>query len=161
MWSQSRDGKVRYFERCNDPLTGKTKTVSCTMNKDTAANRKKAAAILQRKIEECCQKAAPPELLTLGSLVDRYALYQSKTIKNSTCVRNGYEAKAVLSMLGSDTLVERLTVSYVMEKLLAAGETATCTNARIKYIKALIRADIARATPENHSEPQEAEQDPA
>ena len=134
MWSQTRDNKIRYFERYLDPLTGKTKTVSCTLARP---NAKKASAILHQKIES--KSPVQTEALTLKDLVDRYAIYQSQTIKQSTCERNSYEAKAVLSMLGEGSLVDRLTVSYVTEKLLAAKETPTNTNARMKYLKALIR----------------------
>ena len=138
MWSQSRDNKVRYFERYFDPLTGKQKTVSCTFEKDTAGNRKRALSVLQEKIDARCHPAKT-ENLTLKDLVDRYAKHQSHTVKSSTAKRNSYEAKAVLTILGADSLVDRLTVAYVTERLLAAEEIATCTNARIKYIKALIR----------------------
>ncbi|MDO4805452.1 MAG: site-specific integrase [Lachnospiraceae bacterium] len=136
MWSQERENKIRYFERYVDPLTGKTKTVSCTLSR---ASNKKAAALLRQKIEAQCSRAAVPEALTLRDLVECYAAHQSQTVKDSTADRNAFEAKAVLDMLGPDTLVDRLTVAYVMEKLLAAGETATCTNARIKFIKAMFR----------------------
>lgn len=139
MWIEERNGKYRFFERYNDPITGKTKRVSCTLDRNTAASRKKAAAILQRKIDDGCANAAVPQLITLQALIDRYAAHQAVTVKNSTADRNAYESKAIIRMLGGDVIVECLTVSHVMKKLTSSGETATNTNARIKYFRALIR----------------------
>ena len=139
MWTQERNGKFRFFERYVDPLTGKTKSVSCTLDKNNAAARKKASAILQHKIDEQIQNAAQPQSIRLQTLIDKYGAFQYSTIKESSAERNEYEGKAVAKILGPDSLVERLTVAYVMDHLLSAGETVTCTNSRIKYIRSLIR----------------------
>lgn len=51
MWSEKLpNGKVRYVERYEDPLTGAQKKISVTMDKDTASARKQAQAALQDKI---------------------------------------------------------------------------------------------------------------
>ena len=139
MWVEERNGKFRFCERYDNPITGTSKRVSCTLDRDTASSRKKAAAILQRKISEALQATASPEMTTLQELVDRYAAHQAVTVKHSTAARNAYEATAVIRILGGDTLVDRMTAAYVKERLMNAGETATCTNGRIKYLKALIR----------------------
>lgn len=50
MWSQETpNGKVRYFERYENPLTGKQCYVSVTMPKDTKSNRKTAQLALRKK----------------------------------------------------------------------------------------------------------------
>lgn len=52
MWSEKLpNGKVRFVERYEDPMTGKTPNVSITMDKDTASTRKLAQAALNDKIE--------------------------------------------------------------------------------------------------------------
>lgn len=51
MWSEKLpSGKVRFVERYEDPLTGKQKKVSVTMDRDTASTRKQAQAALNDKI---------------------------------------------------------------------------------------------------------------
>lgn len=51
MWSEKLpNGKVRFVERYEDPLTGAQKKISVTMDKDTASARKQAQAALQDKI---------------------------------------------------------------------------------------------------------------
>ena len=51
MWSEKLpNGKVRFAERYEDPLTGEQKKVSVTMDKDTASTRKLAQAALGDKI---------------------------------------------------------------------------------------------------------------
>lgn len=139
MWTQKRDGKVRYIERYTDPISGVEKYVSCTLAKDTAKNQRKASAILQAKIEKKLREITAPETITLQQLVDRYAVHQKTAVKDSTALRNGFEGRACVQMIGADAIVDRLTAAYVMSRLLAAGETRTCTNARIKFLKACVR----------------------
>ena len=71
MWTQKRDGKVRFIERYIDPISGVEKYVSCTLEKDTAKNQRKASAILQAKIEKKLKETTAPETITLQQLVDR------------------------------------------------------------------------------------------
>lgn len=139
MWIEKRGGKYRYCERYTDPLTGKEKRVSCTLDRDTAKYQKMALSILQDKISAKLQESAGPDKITLQTLMDKYATYQASAVKGSTAVRNGYQAKACARIIGGESIVDKLTVAYVTEKLLTAGETAACTNGRIKYLKACIR----------------------
>ena len=139
MWTQKRDGKVRFIERYIDPISGVEKYVSCTLEKDTAKNQRKASAILQAKIEKKLKEITAPEAITLQQLVDRYAKHQETAVKDSTAMQNEYEGKACVRAIGADAIVDRLTAAYVMSRLLVAKETKTCTNARIKYLKACVR----------------------
>lgn len=139
MWIEERTGKYRYFERYKDSLTGKTKRVSVTLDKDNDKCRRKAAVMLQRKIETALGVSDTPQDLTLQELIDKYTDYQRKTVKESTATRNEYEAKAVARILGGSSVVNRLTTAFVTDRLLSAGESPTSTNARMKYLRALIR----------------------
>lgn len=52
MWSEKLpNGKFRFAERYTDPLTGKQKKVSITLDKDTAVTRKRAQVVLNDKID--------------------------------------------------------------------------------------------------------------
>lgn len=139
MWVQKRGNKYRFFERYTDPITEIKQCVSCTLDKNNDKARRKAAAILQQKIYEEIQKAGQPGTITLQTLIDRYAEHQAVTVKKSTADRNAFEAAAVVRIIGPDSIVDRLTAAYVTDKLLSAGEAASCTNSRIKFLKSCIR----------------------
>ena len=49
MWKEQRNGKWRYFERYEDPLTGKQRKVSVTLDRKSD---KKAGQMLNALIEE-------------------------------------------------------------------------------------------------------------
>lgn len=139
MWIQKRGNKYRFMERYIDPITGKQQYVTCTLEKDTPQYQRRASAILQDKITEKLQASAAPDKITLQTLMDKYAKYQSVTVKETTAVRNSYQAAAVGRILGGQSIVSSLTAAYVTDKLISAGETPACTNGRIKYLKACIR----------------------
>ena len=139
MWIEKRGDKYRYCERYTDPLTGIEKRVSCTLDKNTTKYQKMATQILQDKITANLQASATPGKITLQTLMDDYAKYQSATVKETTAVRNSYQAAAVGRILGGQSIVSSLTAAYVTDKLISAGETPACTNGRIKYLKACIR----------------------
>lgn len=53
MWSEIlSNGKVRFVERYEHPLTGKKLKVSVTMDKDNKTTRKQAQLALQCKIDQ-------------------------------------------------------------------------------------------------------------
>ncbi len=53
MWCEKRpNGKVRFGERYEHPLTGQTKRVFVTMDRDTTSTRKQAKTALNNKIKE-------------------------------------------------------------------------------------------------------------
>lgn len=139
MWIQKRGSKFRYMERYTDPITGKQAYVTCTLEKDTAQYQRRASAILQDKIEEKLRASAAPDKITLQALMDKYARYQSATVKETTALRNSFESAAIGRIIGGGSIVNNLTAAYVTDKLIGAGETSACTNGRIKYFKALIR----------------------
>lgn len=143
MWSEPLpNGKVRYVERYENPLTGKDCKVSITMNKDTKANRKQAQMALQDKISakiENLSTTLKKENLTLSELVTLYLQYQSTTVKKSTYARNRTAANSMMRILGKDTLIDRLTAGYVRKCLADQNEKAGTTNERLTRFKAMIR----------------------
>ena len=53
MWvEESKNGKFKFCERYEDYLTGKTKRVSVTMDKNTSQSRKTAQKTLELKIQQ-------------------------------------------------------------------------------------------------------------
>lgn len=143
MWcEQLVNGKVRYVERFENPLTGKSVKVSVTMDKDTKINRKQAQLALQDKITakiDNLSSTLKKEDLTLSELVAVYLDYLEKAVKKSTYGRNKTAAYSMIRILGKDTLVNRLTAGYVKKCLADQREKPGTTNERIKRFKAMIR----------------------
>ncbi len=110
------NGKVKYQERYKDIMTGKWKTVCVTVDKDTASTRKLAAAELARKIDEKECRTITQEL-TLQQLYNLYITEQSKQLKASTMSRNRITVSKVISLIGEDVLVDRISAVYVRECL--------------------------------------------
>ena len=84
MWSEKmKNGKVRFVERYEDPLTGKSKKVSVVMDKDTAAYRKQATDILRCRIDDAVSSTSAyvkHDDLTLEELVELYRQYQKNAV---------------------------------------------------------------------------------
>lgn len=141
MWAeQLPSGKYRFAERYQDPMTGKSRIVSCTLDKDTRVTRKAAAQILEDKIQDRLSAAPVPDRkLTLAGLIDRYREDQKRTVKASTCSRNVFATKRLMDILGGDTLVEKLNAGYVRKRFNATGEANGTLNERLTRLKALIR----------------------
>ena len=74
MWAEKTPaGKIKFVERYEDPMTGKSRKVSCTMDKDTRTTRKAAAQILDAEIQKRLTAAPSADhSLTLSGLVDLY-----------------------------------------------------------------------------------------
>lgn len=138
MWmKKTKQGKVRYCERYTDYLTGKKKDVCVTFPKDTARNRKEAAATLQQMIQD---KLMPKkESITLAQLVDEYRTDQKHTVRPSTYQRNYYTLETIKRILGEDVLVDRLNARYIQNKFLASGRSSGTLNELLSRFKALIR----------------------
>ena len=138
MWTELLpNGKIRYVERFKDPLTLKDRKISITMSKDTAANRKAAFEELARKIE-AIQCPVSTENITLQQLYEKYIAYQKQTVKPSTSHRNkGTLLKLVLAF-GENTLVDKLSVPYVTEKMLNMNASAVTMNEYIRRFKAML-----------------------
>lgn len=134
--TENQKGKTRFFIDYKDPRTGKTKTVSKTMQKNTAATREAARKYLTDKIKALM---ASPQDMTLKDLADRYAAYQRATFKPSTCVQNEMHMVGILSALGEDTRLATITAGMITSALMAAGKDNTWRNGKLRHLKALIR----------------------
>lgn len=143
MWSETlSNGKVRYVERFEHPLTGKQCKVSVTMDKDTRANRKQAQLALQDKISAKIDNLSvtlKKENLTLSELVDLYLEHQITAVKKSTYARNRNSTNSMKRILGEDVLIDRLTAGYVKKCLDEQHEKPGTTNERLTRFKAMMR----------------------
>lgn len=113
MWVEElKNGKYKFVERYTDPMTGKSKRVAVVMDKNTARNRKMAALTLSGKIESALAPQA--DRIRLKDLVELYRKEQVKTLKQSTYRRNIAVCNTLMSILGKDIYVDKLTAGYSM-----------------------------------------------
>ncbi len=141
MWSEKLpNGKVKFVERYSDPMTGKDKKVSCTLDKDTRITRKTAADILAGKIEKKLSAApAVNAKLKLCELIDKYRADQAATKRESTYKRNYFACESLMRILGSDVLICRLNAGYVRKCFNSTRDDNGTLNERLTRLKALLR----------------------
>lgn len=138
MWiTQTPTGRYKCTERYTDPLTGRSKTVSVTIDRNTPQARNRAAQTLSDRISEVLRPQNTD--ITLRKLCDMYLITQVKTVKPSTHARNTYAMNALCRILGPDVIIDRLTAGYIKAKLLDTGEAPGKLNERIKRLRALLR----------------------
>ena len=141
MWvEQTKKGKYKFIERYTDPLTGKYKRVSVTLDKDTPQSRKRAQKAISKKIEDAEKTVVEKsEDMTLGSLVELYREEQKHTVKASTYQRNYFACETLKNILGSDTRLKNLTAGYIRKSFLSTGKKHGTLNEHLTRLKSLIR----------------------
>lgn len=138
MWIEKRDnGKYKFIERYTDYVTGKQKKVSVTLDKNTAASRKLAMEMLNKKMQSSLPVNSKD--ITFEMLVNKYRQYQQNAVKLSTYTRNYYAANALMDILGKDTLVKRMSASYVVDSFLGSGKSPGTLNEHLARFKAIMR----------------------
>ena len=140
MWVEQIKGeKYRAVERYLDPMTGKQRKVSVTIDKDTRSARKEAQRILDQKIEAKCGTAEAPQELTLKETVDLYLSARKDIVKPAT-YRAGKDClPKVTKIIGEDVLISRLNAPYVMGRIRAVTDKPVTVNWYIKEVKKIIR----------------------
>ena len=139
MWIEPlKNGKFRAVERYEDPLTGKEKKISVTIDRNTAPARKAAQKTLEEKIQGK-QHITTKDNITLGELADRYLANQKQELKPSSYIQTDHHIRQLMKIIGPDCIVSRLTAGIVSDKLRSAGKTPYTTNRDMKYFKAMIR----------------------
>lgn len=138
MWCQeTKNGKYKYYERFKNPLTGKYKVLSVTLDGNRRSDQKAAEdALKERNIREL-QTVSSVTPLTFRELVDRYISYQRETLKPQTAAGNEMKFRAIRRGIGDDSLITALTAPYVRRVLTA--DSPTTYNERLKHFKAIMR----------------------
>lgn len=140
MWIEELpNGKFKAVERYDDYLTGKSKKVSVTIEKNTAKTRKTAQAALNEKIKKRLAATPKKHELTLEELIHEYREDQKKTVKLSTYKRNYHACNTFMSIFGKQTLVNRLSAKFIRSSLMATGKEPGTLNEHMVRFKALLR----------------------
>lgn len=141
MWTKKiPNGKIKCIQAYQDPISGKQKTVSLTIEKDTKAACNKAQQQLNDKIMEKVEQLINPcSNVTLQQLVTAYLNYQRIEVKQSTYTRNKSACSSFLNVLGADSLVNRYTAPYIRQCFMATRKSNTGLNEWRKRLVALLR----------------------
>lgn len=134
MWMQKRDKQYRYFERYVDPITGKTKTASITLEKK---NDKLAySALLEKISKNTTQKS---QIYTFSYVADKYIEFQLKNVKLSTYERDKRFCNTFKTIIDKDALMNNLNARYIKDCLDATGKSNRTKNEYLKRFKPMIR----------------------
>ncbi|HEP4302183.1 TPA: tyrosine-type recombinase/integrase [Streptococcus pyogenes] len=109
MWIEELlNGKFKFIERYTDPLTGKYKKVSVTLDKNSNQAKNKASIIIKEKIEDRLAIRDHSEM-TYGELKREYLNQWIPTVKDST--KRGYLVSDghIATVLPDDTIISKLT----------------------------------------------------
>ena len=132
MWEQERDGSLYLCERAYDPLTGRAKTLTVKILKDTAVGRKEALKRLQSKLDE-----NKPKKMHLSNLIELYKAEQIRTVRESTYKRNSNSLATMLDIL-DDVYVDALTAGYIRNKMIQSGRENGTLNELMKRFKTFL-----------------------
>ena len=136
MWVQQKpNGKYQFFERYEDEVTGLSKTVSVTMDRNTTATRKAAQTALAEKIRKAQAKAGEYDEMTLHELLEIYLARSG--IRESTRMRDTALSHVLEPILDKNARINHLTAAYIRDKLKEAGKEGN--QELIARIKALLR----------------------
>lgn len=138
MWTETTaSGKTRLCDRYIDPLTGKSRKASITLDSTTRAARKAAEDVLRAKIEEACTISGSEDI-TLKELSRKYLAWQKQALKPSSYRSTEAHIGYVLDLMPEDALVSRLTAAYVSDIITGSDHTPCVINRTILYFKAMI-----------------------
>ncbi|MBQ0113841.1 MAG: site-specific integrase [Bacteroidales bacterium] len=141
MWVEELpSGRYRAAERYTDPLTGKVKKISITMDKNTTASRKSAEKILLDKInDKLVVSRDSTRNITLSQLISLWLEYQERTVKQSTYKRNFHSSNRLIEILGGDVFVSKLSAGYVMQQLMKHDKKPGTINEHLVRFKSILR----------------------
>lgn len=112
MWVEKRaKDNYKFVEQYKDPLTGKNKRVSLTLDKNTAHTRKQAQAALEAKIQQRLLHVKDGTLkhgITLKQLSEEWLKNYHTLVKYHTYDNAKSRTHKIISDIGNDVLVEKV-----------------------------------------------------
>lgn len=138
MYSQTRNGKTRFFESYID-RNNMRRVVSVTMDKDTKYTRKTAQERLNARISELKGNTDNVKHMSLSSLCAAYIASQQANVAPQTALSDKRALNAIIDILGEDTDINTIDARMIIERLDATGEPPKRKNYRLRNIKKLFR----------------------
>lgn len=133
MWEQNRNGSLYLCERLYDPLTGRSRTLTVKVSKDTATARKEAQRRLLAKLED----NKPNKRLHLSDLIELYLKEHERTVRHSTYYRDEKSLNSTLGIVG-DVFIDQMTAGYIRKKMIESGRENGTLNEFIKRFKTFL-----------------------
>lgn len=133
MWEQNRNGSIYLCERLYDPLTGRSRTLTVKVSKDTASARKEAQRRLLAKLED----NKPNKRLHLSDLIELYLKEHERTVRHSTYYRDEKSLNSTLGIVG-DVFIDQMTAGYIRKKMIESGRENGTLNEFIKRFKTFL-----------------------
>ncbi|WP_445448957.1 hypothetical protein [Enterococcus faecalis] len=117
MWIEKLpNGKYKYFERYKDPYTEKYRRVSVTLSSKSNQAKKQAMMELQEKINKLSNKPKTNNI-TFQNALDNFIPYYKKRVKDSSFISFKSTESAILSFVGSKTLIKNIDKNFLKKKL--------------------------------------------
>ena len=131
------DGKCRYRMPYLDKLSGKKRTVSVTMDRQSSSNYKIAKRYLEDKLDEIFMEVHDTNI-TLSRLQELYFDEKERTLKESTLKRNKASLGRLCGWMGNDSQINNLSVSYVRKTILEHSAENHTYNEYLTRFKAML-----------------------
>lgn len=136
-WQKTANGKYQYFERYKDRLTGRTKTASIVLKGNRQTDQNVARRLLFERIQALSAPADISSSVTLSTILRYWNERHSHQVKPQTAVVFNMRMSDVISCIGGDVIVEKLTANIVKDRL--ASKKVSHYNTRIQAFKQIIR----------------------
>ena len=138
MWIEPYKDKYRAIERYTDPMTGKTRRVSTIIDKNTKQVRKAAEELLRAKIEGADDIQQDADI-TLEEIETAYINHQMQVTREQTWKRDKSVIKCIVSAIGKDSIANRLTARFVVNRISQTNKPHVTQNSYISHFKRMIR----------------------
>ena len=140
MWiEKTKQGNYKLCERYTDPISGRKRKASLTIENDSRAARKAAEELLREKIEKIFAGCDDEHVLTLGELKEYYIEAQKETVRKQTWTRNDYTLDHALDIIGKDTPIDQISAKDIITRLKQSGKPNSTLNGYIMRLKAMLR----------------------
>ncbi|WP_088838961.1 site-specific integrase [Listeria sp. ILCC792] len=119
MWIEElANGKYKFVERYNDPLTEKNKKASITLASNSNRAKKEAQRLLDDKISVLLKKQRTTEKsLTFNEVYEQWKPLYQKQVKWSTYFSTVQVLDGFIKVIGEDALITKITSQYLIEEL--------------------------------------------
>ena len=139
MWIEAlNNGKYAARETYTDPRTGKTRKISITIGKNNPQSRKAAGEELRRRIADRINETDDSKM-TIKELSELYITHQKATVKPQTWRRDEFMANKIAEILEPETLVNKITARYIVQKLEAYKSKNVSRNTYLEHIKRMLK----------------------
>lgn len=130
-------GNYRYQMQFVEDRTGKKKRVSCTLPKNTGKAHREAEKILAEKIRQVNSSFGnSPE--TLSEAFTAYLADKSIRWRPGTLRRNYWASERLKTILGADTLIDKLSARYISEQFAECGKDPGTLNEYLSRLKGFL-----------------------